>query len=75
MPIVFGLKEECHALPPHPELVLTEQSLSALVPLTDLWDRLPAPCRQQTLQALSRVMQQQLRRPSPTSQEGCHEDA
>jgi hypothetical protein len=73
--MLLGLKEECHALPPHAVVVPTEQSLSAYVALKDLWDRLPAPCRQQTLQALSRVIQQQIRRPSPTAQEGDHEDA
>jgi hypothetical protein len=67
------LKEESHALQPRRTLFVLNQAAAKPLALKQLWEALPQPNRQQTLQTLSRLIAQQLQ-PLPGEKEVDDED-
>jgi hypothetical protein len=66
------LKEERHAGQPRPNLFAQPQAANPLT-LKQLWEAIPEPNRQRTLQALRRLIAQQLQ-PPPSDKEVHDED-
>ena len=65
--------EERHAIQPGRNLFLPPQAAAKQIALKHLWETIPEPNRQQTLQALSRLVAQQLQ-PPPNEKEVRDED-
>jgi hypothetical protein len=71
--IVAALKEENHAGQPNSNPFPLPTGPSQRLGLQQLWENLPEPERQRTLEVLARVVAQQLQRP-PNDQEVRYED-
>ena len=65
--------EERHAIQPQRSLFAQPQPAALQVALKQLWVAIPEPQRQQTLQILSRLVEQQLQ-PPPSEKEVRDED-